>query len=305
MEARKLQKVGNRSYSICLPKKWVSDNSLREQESVFVEINRKNEIIIKTGDKSSRRPSEITTELSKIEDVEEFIVFCYVRNVDRVTLSTQNADFGKIRSVKRILKYLDGYDVTSEDENKIVISFLFKDFTISLPSIRRRMMYLLTLLVDSVEKKDTEAMEELETNVDRLYHLSKRILFSSLGNTQMKEENSINSDEDMFPLQLIYKKIENIADAIFSLRYREPTAEDLKCVKRMIEMMDGLFQKKETTSDIKVEVRKIMEKYHAEEGGLGAAIYKIADLCKDITENVISLRFDLSYFKNNENQPNQ
>lgn len=298
MEVRKLQKVGNRSYSLCLPKTWVKSHGLKEKDGVFIEVNRKNELIVKTGDKTSKRPSHISADISKISDIMEFLVFCYVRNVDKVTLHTANAGYKKVSQVKSMIKYLDGYDITSEDENMIEITFLFKDVNINLDNIRRRMIYLISNMVKSIEMGENENLEEIETNIDRLYHLSKRIMFSCIGNMQAKEENGVNSDEDLFFLNLIFKKMENMADSIYSLREAKLSQKEIDDMKKMIDLINGLFNMSEKTEKVKDVLFDMLKRYSSARGNAGTTIHKIADLCKDITENVISLRFDLDYFGN-------
>jgi phosphate uptake regulator len=297
MEVRKLQKVGNRSYSLCLPKKWVQSQNLKEKDGVFLEVNRKNELIVKTSEKTSKRPSQISVDISEIDDVPEFMIFCYVRNVDNITVYTGKAEYKKITLVKRMVKYLDGYDITAEDENHIMISFVFKDVNFNLDSIRRRMIYLLSHMIESFEKHDVEALEDIEMNLDRLYHLSKRIILSCVGNMQRKEENNVKADEDLFFLTLLFKKLENIGDSIFSLRDKEISDSDIKDIKQMLQMVMDLFDKKEKSVTVKNELLRLMERHASGSGDARMAIHKIADLCKDIAENVITLSFDLETFR--------
>ncbi len=297
MEVRKLQKVGNRSYSLCLPKTWIQAHGLKEKDSVFIEENSRNELLVKSSDTASRRPSHISVDVSKVEDIMEFMVFCYVRNVDVINLTTSKADYKKITKLKKTLKYLDGYDITAEDENKIVVSFLFKDVSINLNNIRRRMLYLLSQMLESIGKDEEGIIEEIETNIDKLYHLSKRIIFSCIGNAKAKEENGVQSDEDLFFLTLIFKKIENVADTVFMLSRSDVKPSEMKDIRNMIGVINGLFAGKESTTAVKALLREMLKKYSGGNENSGASIYEIADLCKDITENIISLRFDLEYFK--------
>ncbi|MCD6496288.1 MAG: hypothetical protein J7K54_03390 [Candidatus Aenigmarchaeota archaeon] len=297
METRKIQSVGNRSFSVCLPKSWVTENNLSQHDTVFIERGKRNEIILRSGEPPAKRPSSLTASLREIDDVTEFLVFCYVRNIDNVTLSTTGSPYEKVAQVKKTLKYLDGYDITAEDENRLVISFLFRDVNINLGNIEQRMMYLLRHMAESLQRKDKETVEDIETNIDRLYHLSKRILFSCLGNAEIMKLNDVNSEGDLFFLNLIFKKIENIGDNMHTMINFGTRPRHVRSILTLIELISGFFTRKRGSLEVKNGIRNIMKMYSEDRDRAGIAVHKIAELCMDITENTISMRFDTKYCK--------
>ena len=168
MESRKIQLVGHRSYAISLPKEWIITNKLKNKDSLFIEQTDNNELIIKKNDSSSLEKKEIDISLEEITNINEFIVFCYVRNIDKIKIITKKTDYEKIVTIRNILKYLEGYDITHEDEKAIEISFLFNDININLNHIIRRMIYLLKFTITSLINQNKKNMEDTEITIDKL-----------------------------------------------------------------------------------------------------------------------------------------
>jgi len=83
-----------------------------------------------------------------------------------------------------------------KDERSIEISFLFNDINVNLNHIMHRMIYLLKFMTTSLINKDTQNIKDTEKSIDKLYHLSKRILFACMNSQKLRKENSIQSRED-------------------------------------------------------------------------------------------------------------
>jgi len=293
MESRKIQLVGNRSFAISLPKEWVINNKLKNKDSIFIEQTDNNELIIKKSDIVSQEKKEITISLEEIHNINEFIVFCYVRNVDRIKIISKKADYEKIVAIRNILSYLEGYDITHEDEKSIEISFLFNDININLNHITRRMIYLLRFMTTSLINKDSKNIQDTEKSIDKLYHLSKRILFACMNSQKLRKENNIQNREDLFFLKDIVKKIESMGDTIYSMRGMKITQKDYDVINDIIKILEIMLDKNKI-DEAKTKLSQL--KIETKDKEIFYKIHRIQELCKDAMENFMSIKFNNIYF---------
>jgi phosphate uptake regulator len=294
-ESRKIQRVGSRSYAVSLPKQWVLDNHLKSQDSLFMEVNDNNELVIKGTEGKRAAKRDITVDLAEIDNVNEFIVFCYVKNIDRIRFTIRKSDYEKIASIRNLLVYLEGYEITAEDERSIEVSFLFHDINVTVSSIMRRMVYLLKLLLAAVQGKDQRSLQNTETAIDKLYHLSKRIIFACLANQKLRKENGIANLEDLFFLKEIVKKIESIGDHIYRLERHALTAKDVETLQGIIGLLEEMLERKRKTSDIKHRLNAVVVETKDKE--VAHLIRRVQELCRDAMENFMSIEFNTKYFK--------
>lgn len=293
MDSRKIQLVGNRSYSVSLPKEWVVNNKLKNKDSVFIEQTGNNELIIKKSDFIKIEKKEITIDLEEVRNINEFIVFCYVKNIDKIRILKKKHEYEKIITVRKILGYLEGYDITSEDEKSIEISFLFNDININLNNIMRRMIYLLKFMITSLMNKDIKSVEETETSTDKLYHLSKRILFACMNSQKLRRENNIKNQEDLFFLKDIVKKIESIGDNLNIMKDLKIMPKDFETINRMIEILEMMLEIKKID-----EAKNLLNnlKIQTKDKEILYKIQRIQELCRDAMENFISIKYNDEYF---------
>jgi len=295
MESRKIQVVGNRSYSMSLPKKWVLDHKLKEQDLVFVEANENGELVIRSSEKIIKENTKtLTLELENIIDISEFLVFCYVKNINKVKILYKKSEPEKIASIKKIMQYLDGYDIVSEDESKIEISFLFNDLNINLSKIVTRLVYLIKLSINSCESSKRVGILENEMNIDRLYNLSKRIIFSCMSNAKLKKENNILFDEDLFFYKDVFKKLEQIGDNVYQLSSFKLTSSDIETAKFMINLLEEVLIRKKGLHEFKEKISPLDIKSKKNE--VKSLLAKIQERCLDIFENMVSIEFNKKYF---------
>lgn len=254
MDTRKIQLVGKRSYSVSLPKKWVVEHGLKEGDNVFIEHTKASDLVLKPDRVSSKDLSSLEVNLSEIEGVSEFLLFCYMKNIDNIKIKSSRFDLASIRKIKQSLKGLEGFDITKETQTSIEISFLFNDINISLERIILRMIYILKVMLESIEQNDSEALKELEETEDRLYYLAKRILFKCLGDDS-KKESIVKGKDDLLFLWDIFKKLENIADRVQKLKDMAHTKSDTGLIKDLIEYIEKSWNKKQTAQKMLNQIR--------------------------------------------------
>jgi hypothetical protein len=193
-----------------------------------------------------------------------------------------------------VLKYLDGYDITSEDNSKIEISFLFGDININLQKLLVRMVYMLKFSIKSYKSTDKNLVEENEMNMDRIYNLSKRILFSCMENSSLRTVNGIQHPEDLFFYKDVFKKLEQIGDNIYHLLNCGLSPNDLNIAKHMISLIEAMILNKSDSEKFNQNIRSI--KIYSRKKEVKAILDKMQERCKDIYDNIISIEFNKRYF---------
>jgi phosphate uptake regulator len=294
VESRRLQRVGSRSFAVTLPKQWVTANNLKEHDLVFMERTKNDELLVKTGEKRSEREEEMTISVKEIKLLREFIVLCYVNNVKHLLL-TGSPSYEQVSEVKQILRYLEGYEITAQDEKSIEIGFLFSTVEVTVPVLLKRMTYLLKLMFEALEQGDANGLEEFETSLDRLYHLSKRLFSACLSDQSLRKTNSVDSTEQLFFLRGITKRLENIGDRIFSMREKPPTKEDLALLKEIIFLVEDTLSERRPLEELKREILSLRKR----EVVVNAcqAVQRSIELYTDILENKISIYYDKKFFE--------
>ena len=288
MEHRKIQVVGNRSYSISLPKKWVIANNLKEKDLLFLEeIN--NKILVKTSDNLEKNNSKISVRVNDIDDVGGFIIFCYVKSINNIKFIFKKFDTAKRREIISIIKFLEGYEITNENEKEIEISFLFKNINIDINTIIKRMKSLLIMMLDSIKEKDFKSTEEIEQNIDSLYHLSRRILFKCSKNSILSMENNIKNGEDIFFYLTIFRRIEKIADHIFKIRNENFSENDFKLLDNFLSEIDLLLSGKRKNFQKEIVLKsknKLIQK----------KLVKIENVLEDMVHDVNFIKLNKKFF---------
>lgn len=292
METRKIQTVGNKSYSVSVPKSWVQKNHIKEHSTVFVEETGRNSIEISII-KKEHELKELEIRDESINNIKEFIVFCYVKNIERLKIRSKNFDNKRVIDIRSIMRYLEGFDITQEDKNLIEISFLFNDVNVNIPHILRRVLYLLKFMISQLEEKDTEHIGDTEHTTDRLYHLCRRILFSCLNNHALMKSNDIHHAEDIIFYKDLMKRLENIGDKLLELGNEKYETQDIKTAGIMIDALESMILHKTKITDSKKVILGIIlpKKYETRQ-----IIHRIRDLSMDVVENYLSIYFNKEYF---------
>ncbi len=260
MKARKLQIVGKRSYTITLPKSWVSDNKLGPHDSIIIERTPNNELLIKAGKDFLPKGTKVTAQKEDIKGMERFLRFCYMKNIDTVTIFSKHFDPASVREIKQAIKHIDGYGVTGENPTSMEISFLYHDIDVRLERIIRRMLYMLTVMMESLRVKDYETLDEIEDTVDGLYLLAKRVLLRCMNSSKVREDNQLHSNESVLFLWICFKKMENIADTLRDLRHVGITQTEDNFIQTLIKLLEKAFYRPSMSTELLAEAKAVPKK---------------------------------------------
>ncbi|VVB83875.1 Uncharacterised protein [uncultured archaeon] len=289
MESRRIQSVGKGSYSISLPKGWIIHNHLREKDLVFIE-NINNNLIISTRNFSSNK-NAISVNYKEIKNLKEFIRMCYIKGVNRIKINFVNKTERESESIRDILGRFNGYDISNEDAQSIEISFLFKDVDIDLEKIMRREIYLINLMLEQLKKKNFEELKKLENSVDSLNNLSKKILFMCLENKTLSKDNQIKDSYLIYTYLELIRRLERVADCIFSLMEEDYSHVDLKNLGGIISFLDNVVKIKKEESE---ELNKYV--FNSNNRNVDIILKKLQHNFESIRDILEVLEMDKSFF---------
>jgi phosphate uptake regulator len=290
METRRIQLVGNRSYSVSLPKEWVKGNNLKEKDVVFIENNNSDTLTLSSS-KKEKNPKAIIVNTKNIDDIKGFVVFCYIKNIDYLVLKLNEFDYETIKNIRKVISHLEGYDITYEDNKTIEIKFLFKETSINLNQLFKKQIYLLKILINSIKSKDFDYCKEIELSIDKTFYLSNRIIFSCLNNNNIKRENNIFKTDDLIFYSQISKKLENIGDIIYKIKaFADINEKIFELLSNYMNSIEKLFLINRTIN-IKSELKDLFKNNEIDEE-YKSIINKIHHLCWDLAEYKSLINFN-------------
>ena len=279
---RKIQIVGNRSYAVSLPKKWVVKNNLEKKE---VNIIEKEGDLILSSKKIQKNSENKDILVEDLELIPSILLLCYSRAISKVKLIFKNkGDYLSAKPiVLEILSHLEGFKVINDNNNNnnITISESYEKANISIHDLAKRMVIILNNMVDCILNNNSKTKKVLENESDSLYHFSKRTLYNYSNDSILQIDI-----EEIFLWRLIFKKLENIGDIL------EKTTKESYIKENIQEVLNKLndfiiLQKKIRIS----EIQKIKEKEFKNLNN-----NKIKELVIDILNNLLLIDLNKAYF---------
>lgn len=289
--ARKIQLVGNRSYSVSLPKEWVLHNNLKEKDTVNIEISKSNDLVISASQKNPIRSVEIT--IDKGTHIPELIFLCFNKEIDELVLKSKEFSLDQIKKIKRSIHIVEGYNIIDESSSQIKIVSISQNFNYTLRKLVGRTVYLLSNSCNALATGDIETIEENEHEINKFYHLSKRLLIKAIHDTKIRAENLIWDTMDIFIWNSNIKKLENIGDILYDMRNIDFPGKAYQTIHKYISLVNDIFIKIKGYAELESYVQKnikLQNRLKSIEG-------RVHLLCKDIMENMIMLDLNQNYFR--------
>ena len=289
MESRRIQQVGERSFSVTLPKWWVEERKLRQHDLIFMDMVPNGDLTVSARQVSTQR-KHMEIHASEVDSLPEFIILCYVKSIQSVRISG-HLDYKEVSDIKKTLGILEGYTITSENEKGIEISFMFGDINITIDIIIQRMVYLLKLSLAAAERGDHANLESFETSINRLQNLSKRIMGATMTDSSLRNANGIHDQDTVFFLRMIAKRLESIGNRISAIIDHKMPKEEMKLTASLLELLERILLRNEQPAVLKAEFSRLRAQVKSQNG-----LLRMFDLSEDILEGQISIIYNKKYF---------
>ena len=221
MIRRKIQRTGIATYTVSLPKTWVTRNEVQPGDSIFITEEADQSLLLGL-EKSTETIKEETLDLSKYPHEAELIrkfISLYLNGVHKVTFNSSQGISKDVR--KQIFdqtKKVIGFEIVEETREKIVLQDFFSATSFSLQNVIRRAFQLSQLMIEEslkILQEEVEIMDSInlwEEEVNRIYLLARRQINFALHNSPIMNKLNITVD-DCQDFIIIIGAIEKMADS--------------------------------------------------------------------------------------------
>ena len=242
LEPRNLIKFGNSSYVISIPKDWVEKNKLKKGDSVFIEQNGNEELIIFPQIKDYKEPDKeaaIDITNKDIELIKRQIISSYLNNYKLIIIRGKDLPNRK-GEIKEIIQGLVALEIIEESPDELVVKdFLnIKDVNVHIllrkvDNLTRSMMYDLR---NYEKEKDMDDIVKRDNEINKLLFLIIRALKHSFDNPITLKSLNLPEHNQLLILWDLSMTIEKIADEIKRIARR---FKKLKCDNKIFfELLD-------------------------------------------------------------------
>ncbi len=218
MYKRRIQIIAGSTYSISLPKGWVTKNKLKEKDELTILEKDDNNLII-SSNLNEKNINSLSLNIEHYKNIDRISYACYYLGIETIEiLSKKGFSKEERRKIKKSINHMIGVEITTEENNKITIKNLLDKTKIDLKQLLNRMNLLLSLTIDNIlDELDINDININETEIDRLYHLATKIISLSLNDSKILSSSNIKNISLIPSYFLMCKKIENIGDNISHL----------------------------------------------------------------------------------------
>ena len=201
-DVRRLQLTGGATYTLSLPKPWVSANNLASRDSIRIDWRSSGELMLSPLEDSEERRTEITINLGGLPKAAlyDHLMGAYISGVLEILVK------GKVPlkripriEIRRFLSATRGFEIGEEDDSSTRLISLLNTGELPLSASLNRMYLLLSSLVrdivEALQGADSELIsdhDEREREVDGLQYLIERQVGSMLSSSQIVKSLGIS-----------------------------------------------------------------------------------------------------------------
>jgi phosphate uptake regulator len=183
MNIRKLVKSGAASHTVALPKDWLDKNKLKKGDLLYI-TEKDNELIISSDTKAPQKTKKeisIAVDKKEINTIRRQTISAYINNYSIFTFHGDELN-KKLEKIRKILDNFLALETVEQTATKLVAKdFLnLEEFSIT-NTIRRMDMLTRSIITDAKKgKKESQALEFRDYEVDKLFFLMSRLIRSNL-----------------------------------------------------------------------------------------------------------------------------
>ena len=244
MEQRKLIRLGNSSFAVALPKRWIDLNKLEKGDAVYLDTTEGN-LLISPNEKIEKKvDKEITFNINgqDIDTLEAEFSSAYINNYNIIVIN-YSASKLKPKQIRELIHNFIGVEIVEQDNEKMVIrdildlnEFSVKDIVRRMDNVLRSMFEDLANSLDNNNgfKKIQSVIEETDIEVNKLYFLIWKIVRKGLCNEALAKRMGI--DFVQLPsyqllglnLEFIGDELKRISRFLTKIKLNKKQAKDLK-----------------------------------------------------------------------------
>ncbi len=224
---RRIQQVGEGTYSITLPKQWVTEKGLKRGDLLAIIEEPDGSLKIQPPMKMQKEvTATINAELctSSIQ-LARMIIGCYVQGYDVVRIqSMKGFTEDQVNEISKTIDRLPAFEIVEHNPQNIIIQSFIDPGRFPIEGLLRRLQVMvssmLSQLADLISIGDENIIrniEKQEERIDELYFLIVRLLFTYLRRKELGKVLGIDSPAYVVGARIIVKSLEEIADYIYDI----------------------------------------------------------------------------------------
>ncbi len=219
MEYRKLIKFGNSSFVVSLPKTWMEKNDLKKGDTIYLEENGNNELIVLPKEKEIKKEEKsivIETDGKEPKYINREIVTAYLNDYNLIKLSGSN--ISQISSIiKERVNNLMACEIMEHNHEYIicrdfldVINLSYHELIRKMDNTVRSMLYDL----DNIQNlKNDLSFKERCNDVNRTSFVVFRLMKSSIKKPNLNKTQHTNYFDSVY-WWFVASKIEYISEGL-------------------------------------------------------------------------------------------
>lgn len=181
MERRKVQQVGNSTYTVSLPKEWAQAVDIEAGSEVSLQTHIDDVLVVEPGERPLEdRTVEVTVEDPTPPRIEALVRATYAAGVERARVTAADGfDADAMDAVRRTARNLSGVTIDTASTGVVVLDTLLDSTEVSIRQSVRQLLYVALGAhrdaVDSVLAPDAPATERVrDDHADRMFALVDR-----------------------------------------------------------------------------------------------------------------------------------
>mgnify|MGYP001588082223 CR=1 FL=1 len=278
MEHRKLIKFGNSSHVISLPNTWLKRNNVEKGDTLYIEENGNNELILSSEKKQKVQEEKqivIGVESKTANELSREVISAYINNNKTIKLVGKDIE-KKSKDIREIIKGLSGVEVLEQTKDHIIAKDFLNIEEISLMHLVKRMDILTkNMLADAMDSFHRDAYQSLmqrDEDINRLLFLAHRVAKFFLEHPDLAPQTQFSLIECTILWQ-IADHLERFADEtkrssrfLRKLEKNAPERKEIEMVFKEIDecyvvIMRSLYGKNQTKAlSAAVTTKKLIEK---------------------------------------------
>ena len=201
-DVRRLQLTGGATYTLSLPKPWISANNLASRDSIRIDWRPSGELMLSPLEDSEERRTEITINLGGLPKgaLYDHLMGAYISGVQEILIKGKVTLNRKTRNeIRRFLRSTRGFEIGEEDDYSTRLISLLNTGELPLSASLNRMYLLLSSLVrdvvEALQGADSELIsdhDERERELDGLQYIIESQVGSMLSSSQIVKSLGIS-----------------------------------------------------------------------------------------------------------------
>jgi len=300
MEKRRIQLIAGSTYSISLPKNWVTTNNLHEKQDVIIYQKNDKTLVISAKPIDGVDLKEIKLNIDEYsQDIHQIIYAVYYLGIETISLNSDKDLTKDVKTrIRKTLAHMAGTEISYEDKRTIIIKVLLDRSKVEVNQILYRISLLLEFSIENILGDANLGENEFtENEIDRLYHLLTKITSLSLINSSILQSSGIKNITLVHSYFRIAKKLEKMGDHIYRLCIKSrPFRDEIREQRELLE-----FIREKLTTGINYLLKKQDEKFERTPEGTLHEIYAKVSLLSN-TEYGLQLDEIVHYIEDLEEE---